>query len=162
MRVKKLKATAFILLFIYTLGACFCISSFANEKEEADTIAAISENIEISSRFFELFKGPESEKKMLAVGGGVFGLKIKEIGVSVVDSKNNNGLQAGDRILKVNGEAVESALTVEDSVKESRGAPIEFEIVRNGERMKMSTDGYISRFSQIRKGGLRADLRRSP
>ena len=143
MRARKLKALAFILFFIYSLGAFFGISSSAAEND-TQTIPAISENIEISSRFLELFKGRKEESKTLAVGGGVFGLKIKEIGVSVVDAKHGSALKPCDRILKINGHELENAADVEALVKASGGAPLEFEILRHGEKTKLSIKPSLS------------------
>ena len=144
MRAKKLKVLAFILFFIYSVGAAFGISAEAKESQEA--LPAISENIEISSRFWELFRGREEKTKTLAVGGGVFGLKIKEIGTSVVDAKQTSGLKRGDRILKANGRELSSSAELDEIVKASHGSPIEFEIIRDGEKLKLSvkptlTDG---------------------
>jgi len=135
MRARKLKAVAFVLLLIYTLTAAFGISSAAYE---AETVRAQDENIEISSRLLELFKENEKDAKTLAVGGTVFGLKIKEEGVSVIDAKHRGGLEAADRILKVNGISVTSPKDVEDAVKASSGKPIEFEIIRNKEYTKIN------------------------
>ncbi len=144
MRAKKLKAVAFILFFIYSLGAFMGINAQGFEKD-SETEPVISENIEISSRFLELFKGRREEEKRLAVGGGVFGLKIKESGISVIDAKRG-ALKPGDRIIKVNGKLADSPQLIEDEVKESKGMPLEFEIIRKGEKIKINvtpslTDG---------------------
>ena len=139
MRAKKLKAAAFILFLLYIFSAGLGISSAAQEnKTENTAVPAISEDIEISSRRLELFGGRNEEKKTLAVGGGVFGLRIKEEGVSVIDTKRKGVLETGDRILKANGKAAYSCEVVEEAVKASHGAPIEFEILRKGERIKIN------------------------
>ena len=137
MRAKKLKGVAFILCFIFSFGAFFAPRANALEDSD-DTVPAVSENIEISSRFFELFKEREQEGKTLAVGGTVFGLRIKEDGISVVDTKENSAFKAGDRIIKINGKAAESAAEVEEAVKASKGVPLEIEVIRSGERIKMN------------------------
>ena len=136
MRAKKLKAIAFILIFIYALGASSGVIASAQKAEESTP--AISENVEISSRFYELFHGREEETKSLAVGGGVFGLKIKEEGVSVIEAKRGCGLIAGDRIVKINGKYAEGSSVIEEALKSSQGKPIEFEILRNGEKLKLN------------------------
>jgi len=134
MRAKKLRAFAFILFFIYALGAFFGASSSAREE----AVPALSDNIEISSRFYELFGGREEERKTLAVGGGVFGLKIKEEGISVVDVRHGSALCVGDRILSLNGKNVESVKEIEEAVQGSQGKPLQFELIRSGERLKIS------------------------
>ncbi len=139
MRAKKLKATAFILFFLYIFGAGLGLSAAAKEnKTENESVPTISENIEISSRLLELFGGRNEQKKTLAVGGAVFGLRIKEDGLSVIDTKRKGALETGDRILKVNGKTAESCEVVEEAIKTSHGAPIEFEILRKGERIKIN------------------------
>ena len=136
MRAKKLKALAFILCFIYCFGAFF--APRANALENTDgAVTALSENIEIASRFFELFRGQNKEEKKLAVGGGVFGLRIKEEGVSVTDAKEGSAFKTGDRIIKISGKRAESAAEIEEAVKSSRGLPLEFEIIREGERLNI-------------------------
>lgn len=137
MRAKKLKAVAFILFFIYAVGALFCVNSSAAEKKSED-VPAMSENIELASRFFELFAGRRENKKTLAVGGGVFGLKIKEVGVSVISAKPGCGFIEGDRILSINGRKLEDAKEVEETVKSSGGSPLEFELIRKGEKIKVN------------------------
>ncbi len=137
MRAKKLKAFAFILCFICSFGAFFSPRANAFENK-ADAVPVISENIEISSRFFELFGKREEESKTLAIGGTVFGLKIKEDGVSVIDAKESSALKAGDRIIKISGKAMENASSVEETVKSSHGAPLEIEIIRSGEHIKLN------------------------
>ena len=142
MRAKKLKASAFILLFIYSLGAIFGLCATAHEKN-TEALPAISEGIEISSRFYELFAG-QKEEKQLAVGGGVFGLKIKEEGVSVIDAKESSAFKAGDRIIKLSGKRAESAIMIEEAVKASHGAPLEFEIIRGGEHIKLNVTPQLT------------------
>ena len=137
MRVRKLKACAVILLLIYAFSACLGISAAAYGVENA-SVPALSDGIEISSRFFELFTSQDEKPKTLAVGGGVFGLKIKEEGISVIDAKHKGGLEVGDRILKVCGKTAENTADIENAVKSSRGAPLEFEILRSGERIKIN------------------------
>ena len=137
MRAKKIKGVAFILCFICGFGTFFAPRANAFENN-SDTAPAISENIEISSRFFELFKENAEESKSLAVGGTVFGLKIKEDGVSIVDAKENSVFKSGDRIIKINGKTAESAAEVEEAVKSSKGVPLEIEIIRSGERIKIN------------------------
>ena len=143
MRAKNLKACAFILFLIYCFGAFFGIGSNAFENN-ADAEPCVSCDVEISSRFFELFSGRAEEKKTLAVGGGVFGLRIKEDGVSVIDAKENSAFKAGDRIMRVGGKRAENAAAVEAAVKSSHGAPLEFEIIRSGECIKINVTPILS------------------
>ena len=143
MRAKKLKAFAFVLCFIYCFGAFF--APRANAFENIDgTVPAISENIEISSRFFELFSGKEKETKTLALGGGVFGLRIKEEGVSVTDAKESSAFKVGDRIIKISEKTPESAAEIEETVKASRGAALDFEIIRSGEKMNLRVSPILT------------------
>ena len=147
----KNKKWAFLLLaYVFGLFSFFAkpqISAAALEKcntggdiaaiAEVDAVEAISGDVKVSSRIFELFFGKENkgERPKLCVGGSVFGLLINEDGVTVTAANGSRSLVTGDRIVAVNGKQVSSAEEVEAAVGESGGKNIELEIIRAGERM---------------------------
>ena len=115
---KVLKLLSFILI-IYPLVCCGTIISSAEE-----TTPVLSENVEVGSRFWELFFGEEkadSEEISLLPGGGVFGVKIKQKYVTITDAKGIPALKSGDVILSINGERVNNVSDVKRLVRESEG-----------------------------------------
>ena len=138
MRARKLKTVAFLLLFTYIFGA-LSIGAFAFSSDECQDAFKLNGDTEISSRFFEFFEKSNGNKtKKLAVGGDVFGIKIDELGLSVTDAKKNSSFQAGDRILKLGEVTLNSIKTLEDILDSCGGKPLNFEILRDGEKMKIS------------------------
>ena len=94
--------------------------------------ARAASDVRISSRFWELFFGNDEKSTSLIVGGGVFGVKIKESFVTVAEAKGTPQLRAGDIILSVDGKNISSAKDVEAAIKASGGAPMTL-TVRRGE-----------------------------
>ena len=110
------------------------------DESDVEAIEALSEDVRVSSRFYELLfgKGDRDGELLLYPGGSVFGLLIDEEGVSVCSSSSCRALLTGDRILKVNGvEAIDSSI-IEKEVKSSGGGRIELTILRSGQRMTVS------------------------
>ncbi len=150
MRYGKTKITAIFLLLIYTFISLSAISVAAS-FETADTaeyaLASVTNqdgDIKISSRLLELIGGKENKSsKMLAVGGTVFGLRIKEKGVLVTEREERSEFMAHDRIISVNGTRVSSPEEIEKLVKESHGAALDFEILRSGELIYKKIVPYL-------------------
>ena len=143
------RAGAFVLLFIYAFSLAFGgakanfgeIKCYTGADIEENAAEALSREVEVSSRIFELFfggKGDKSETVMLYPGGSVFGLVINEDGVTVTDTGDGRALCAGDRIIGINGVTVYDAKEVEDTVRASGGRRLEIEVMRCGERVKLS------------------------
>ena len=78
MKVKSKRLICFILI-IYNVSLCLGIPVAASEAALPETAEVLSENVEVGSRFLELFFG-EGEKKKESVsllpGGNVFGVKM--------------------------------------------------------------------------------------
>ena len=150
MKSRKIRLMTAVLLlagaFVFTLSGqnCFAAENNAaislNEDKNDDSVPAISENVDLASRLLELLPASKKAKseKRLAVGGSVFGIRIDELGVSVVNSKSSCPLKAGDRILSVNGKKAECESDVENAVRSSNGKLISFEIIRDEENIKIS------------------------
>lgn len=141
------KANTLILLFIY-LFSMNCSASTAPQSIEkcytgieidTDTVDALSKDVKVSGRIFELFFGKkESEDILLYPGGSVFGLVIDEVGVCVTAGSTSRVLLLGDRIISINGKEVNECADVECAVKESGGKRLEIDIIRSGEKMTLS------------------------
>ena len=117
-KYSKAKLLSFILIISTLLSGVTLVSS------AEESTPALSENVEVGSRFWELFFGEEDktpEEISLLPGGGVFGVKIKQKHVSVTDAKGIPALKGGDLILSINGEAVESVSDVKRIVESSGG-----------------------------------------
>lgn len=155
-----LKANACLLLFIYLFS--FAASGAPIGKSDDFTAIncytgvdipvfckndgyeeAVSSDVRVSSRLFELLFGKKEEKKsddelLLYPGGSVFGLLINEDGVTVTHGSESKVLHAGDRILTVDGKAVSAPSDVEDAIKNSGGRKLTLGIVRGGESITLT------------------------
>ena len=86
-----------------------------------------------------------SERLQVAVGGEIFGLRLYTSGVIVVSTEpvqtadgtvfpaKKAGLKAGDIILSVNGEPVNSHAQFSAFLADAQGEPLRFTFLRNGE-----------------------------
>lgn len=150
MRYGKVKFAALTLL-LYLFSCIFAMNIFAEhsgdytaacadfEGEGEDNVAVMAENIKISSRLYELFfKKDKKEELKLAVGGGVFGIRIKEEGALVTETRSGSPLRVGDRILKINGALVSESRDIENCLKNCSGKPISLTVIRSGKELSLS------------------------
>ena len=127
----KITTKAICLVFtIYILFASASLTALAEEYTPA-----LSDNVKVSSRFWELFFGenekPEEEITLLP-GGGVFGIKIKQKYVTVTDASGVPALKNGDIILSVGGESVKTAADVKRIVAASGGNSLTIRAMHQG------------------------------
>lgn len=148
----KLKKTKGFLLAILSLCILFSFSVNAFAFGEATSLTAEKalkadsqgEEIEVGSRFFELIFGkkerkPESKDIYLCPGGDAFGVKISGSGVTVSKITNETAttpLRVDDRILSIDGNQISTISEVKDIVNSSDGSALEFEVLRNGKKIK--------------------------
>ena len=101
-------------------------------REQATS--ALSENVKVSSRIHELlFKDSIAKSpKKVALGGSVFGIKIKQSNVTVQEAKGVPALSAGDVILSINGTAVKTAAEASRLISSSGGESITLKVSRRG------------------------------
>ena len=88
MKKKNMRLICFILI-IYSLFSCFGAIAYA-EETLPESMEVLSDNVEVGSRFLELFFGEKDKKGenvSLLPGGGVFGVKIKQEYLTVTDAK---------------------------------------------------------------------------
>jgi len=137
------------LLFIYLFSLVGSGGDLPKEYKECYTGATVvsrdtliaNDNIEVSSRLFELIFGKgnsDGKDVMLYPGGSAFGLMIKEDGVTVLGSSTCRALLAGDRIVMINGKEIDSAEDVEAALLASGGKRLEIDVIRCGERLRIS------------------------
>lgn len=117
-------------------------SSEDGTGDAGDAVAVIADDMKVSSRFLELLRGKEEKKKTLSLipGGNIFGVKIRQCGVSVTEITENGGktpLAVGDVILSVNGESVSGAADVGEKIRRAEGE-IVLRIRRAGEEMELT------------------------
>ena len=143
------RAGTLVLLFIYAFSLAFCgveanlgeIKCYTGADIDTEAAAALSRDVDVSSRIFELFFGGKTEKSdvvMLYPGGSVFGLVINEDGATVTDACESRALLSGDRIIGINGTAVCDVGEIEELVGASGGKRMEIVVIRCGEEMKLS------------------------
>ena len=134
MKIKNMRLICFILI-IYSLISSCSTAVFADEISLPESTEALSENVVVGSRFFELFFGKEEDKKeniSLILGGDVFGVKIKQEHPTVTDAKGVPALRCGDVILSVGGERVKTAGDVKRLVEASGGNSITIRALHQG------------------------------
>ncbi len=109
----------------------------ANEvPTESEATSALSENVKVGSRFWELFFGSE-ETKTLIVSGDVFGVKIKQSYASIVEAPGVPALRCGDYITAINNKKVHSAKEIKDMIGTSGGKSVTVEALRGKEIIKL-------------------------
>ncbi len=112
-------------------------ASAINESTQADVeTEALSENVKIGARFWELFFGSEEPKRLIA-SGDVFGVKIKQSYASIVDAAGVPALRCGDYITAVNNTKVHSAREIKDLINASGGESVSIEAMRGKEIIRL-------------------------
>jgi len=158
MKKRRGALTGALLLFAC---AASCLSPIrASAHDTAEECVSIREEVELSSRFLELFLGKKKETKpsdnggaaknelKLCPGGDVFGVKITRESVAVVESDEECFLKRGDIIISLDGKQIKSLSDVKTILENSDGSAIELVIERGGERFeaqitpKKSEGGY--------------------
>ena len=152
----KFKGICLFLVIICAITPVFSVSCAAIYCDENSTVAfsgsgeyydtgkdeaVIPCGKKISSRFYELLFDKEENKQgelTLIPGGDVFGIKIKETGVTVSDSEESSVLRRGDKILAINDKAVRNAEDVSLALSDCRGGTLKIDIVRGGEKMTVT------------------------
>ena len=125
MKKFNIKALICLVLSIFSLS----LTSLAAETEYAacDTAPcedthAVSESVQVGSRLWDLLLGErKGESRTLCPGGGIFGVKIKQSTVTVIESKGIPALSAGDTVISINGTEVRTAEQVRRLVEASEG-----------------------------------------
>jgi len=109
----------------------------------------VEADVDVRLRVYELLRGKETEAKasgecrdsagrrMLLVGGFVFGTKIKESCVTVTDAEGVSGILAGDKLLSINGKTVKSVSDVKNILSASDGKELTL-ILQRGQNKTVS------------------------
>lgn len=97
---------------------------------------AVSDNVKVGSRFWELLFGKDEEKVLIA-SGDVFGIKIKDKYPSIVDAPGVPALKCGDRIIAINGCDVHSAAEVKTLIGQSGGESVTISAMRGETPIKL-------------------------
>lgn len=139
----KKSFSACLLLLIYIFSV-FTVNSFAENTGACPAYSELDSKftpsgIDVSSRFLELIKGGNSKKdKKLLVGGGVFGIRIKEDGVLVTETRQGSALSVGDRIIGINGTRVIDESDISDALSSCGGKPVTLSVIRSGNPIEIS------------------------
>ena len=126
---KKRKALC-LFLSIYTLLSFPMCHSLAKDAPSSDTneeaVSALSEDVKVGSRLIELFFGKNTEEKTVLIPGGeVFGIKLKQDHVSVVECGKIPALKRGDILTSINGRTVKNLEDVTTILNECKGGAME-------------------------------------
>ena len=153
--MKKFKlVSVFFALLIYTFICSFPAAAKAQEYEpktepalalpqevgvpsisDDASVPAISEGASVGSRIWELFfgSGESGDSLSLLAGGDVFGIKIKQKNVTVVDAKGVPALKCGDVIISINGKKIGSVLDAKEAISSSEGNSVTIRAMHGAE-----------------------------
>lgn len=136
------------ILIIYTLITPTCRACVRADKTEeksvdavgrvefSDSITTLGGDVKVSSRLWELLFGKDESKcESLVPGGEVFGIRIKQKNVTVVDAEGIPALSRGDAILSLNGQAVSSVEDVRSALARSGGRSVTIRTRHNGHNL---------------------------
>lgn len=141
MNMKKTKAMAAVILTVLTALFSSAIGASAMPCKDGYTEAALPEDVRVSSRILEFIfgkgkaKGEElksEECALLCPGGDIFGMRLKEGRVTVINS-SADGVLAGDILTAVNGKSVKTVDEVKEILRDCPNKDISLEIMRGGE-----------------------------
>ena len=133
-----LALTALLLAFCAVLSPALGRGALAAE----DTYEAyLPEGCEVGSRFLEALFGKKSDAKKgstgdgimpaaLIAGGDVFGIRIKENCITVVDSRECDDIKEGDKIISIGGVEVKTISDVKGALASLDGGEITLKIKR--------------------------------
>ncbi len=147
--IKRVALLLFIInIFSLTLGVSVSAECADPVCKNQAASSSESDGVKVSSRIYELlFKGrKKNEEIYLIPGGDVFGIRIKEHGVTVTAAPDDSPLKRGDKILTVNDVEIKEAAKISELMSEHRGGAVKIGILRCGERMTVTvvpklTDG---------------------
>ena len=171
MRLNRKRRTASFLLCIYMLSAFLSVSALAEEADNGSicfaavseselSVDALSDDVVVGSRLYDLFfKEEKREVRSLIPGGEVFGIKMKQKFVTVTESTGVPGLRRGDLILSINGEEIKSAARAAELIKNSGGESLTIKALHGGEEIRIevrptSVDGEYKLGLSLRDGAL--------
>lgn len=149
MKNKKGRVILSLLLSVYTflIPASICTeaaeihqadeavaASTESAEKATDTALALSDNVQVSSRIWELIFGKEKKPSniMLCPGGDVFGVKIRQRNVSVAESRGVPALSPGDIILSINGTKIQSSNDVKKVMSKCNGDSVTIRAMHKG------------------------------
>ena len=134
MRKKKFRvAISLFFIFLTSMSRVAALACESNdtthamtEVEADEAIEVLSEGVKLGSRIRELLfgEGKNGEQLKLIPGGEIFGVKIKQEHVTVIESKGVPALKCGDVILSINGTEVKSVSDVKTLLGKSGGESV--------------------------------------
>jgi stage IV sporulation protein B len=156
MKLRGTKRISLFFIFIYIFSLLFSVSvnalftenalpAFAtvsdSDSEYTETSVKARDDVEISSRIYELFFGKQKGKQetlYLIPGGDVFGIRIKEENVTVSEAVGGSALKRGDKIISINGKKINNSGDVTEALKSCHGGAVQIDIIRGGEKMTLT------------------------
>lgn len=149
MKKIKFRKTGFLIL-IYTMlfsqGALCHASELSVNAYGAPSVAeesaeAISDDVRVSSRFWELFFGDKKadakQSRLVAIGGNVFGIKMNTAHPIVASAGDNSLFRDGDAILAIGDKEMRCNKDVESILDGCSGEVLSLRVLREGEEIKL-------------------------
>lgn len=113
----------------------------ALDDEAGEALEALSDDVRVSSRIWELFFGEKStdakESRVVAIGGTVFGIKMNMSHPTVASADGNSLFRQGDVILAIGEREVFCNGDVERALDGCSGEVMKLKLVREGEEMTL-------------------------
>ena len=138
------------LILIYTMlfsssVRCYAsqtsVSALGEACESQEVSAAMSDDVRVSSRLWELFFGDKKtdakESRLVAIGGNVFGIKMNTSHPIVLDAGENSLFRHGDAILAIGEREVRCNKDVENILDGSSGEVLSLRVLRAGDEIKL-------------------------
>ena len=105
-----------------------------NTEQDSESVSALSDDVEVGSRILELLFGKKKEQSngKLWVLGTVFGIRLKQNGVTIAAVDGIPALSAGDKLLSVNGQRVTTGEEVKALIAKSGGESVTLRVKHRG------------------------------
>lgn len=142
MKKINLRRLCFLIL-IYALVLSHGIDCYAlcNEGAYEETVDALSDDVRVSSRLWELFFGDKKadakESRIVAIGGNVFGIKMNTAHPVVVSAEGNSLFRQGDVILAIGEREMRCNKDVEGVLDGCSGDVLTLTVSRGAEEIKL-------------------------
>ena len=106
---------------------------------------AVSSDLRVSSRIWELLRGEDDEQRTVLIPGGmVFGARLKQTAVVVTDTGEIHSIKCGDKLLSLDGVDIREIDDVRGVLKECEGRELVAVLSRGSTRFDVKLTPKLS------------------